>query len=255
MKSILHKEPDIGLFENNRAVSPRSGAKVVGLFEPFLRRLRIWCLNRAGTTTFGRIAARLACLKTQPYHLRAHLADMTRRGFIAPSAVLSHSDIRFGDHVYLGDRVNIARSNNGGAIVLGDKVQIYGNSFLETGSNARISIGTRTHIQPGCHLHAHISNIEIGECVEIAANCGFFSYDHGTVLGQLIMEQPLGSKGDIRIGDGAWLGYGVTVLQGVTIGAGAVIGAGSVVSRDIPENAIAAGVPAKVIRYRTAETP
>lgn len=254
MKTCLHKEPDLGLFENNRPERLQSGASISRPLESFLRRLKLWCLNRAGTKGFGRIAARLACLNTQPYHLRAHLADMTRRGFVAPSAVLSHPDIRFGDNVYLGDRVNIARTNNGDAVILCDKVQIYGDSFLESGSNARIFIGARTHIQPGCHLHAHVSNIEIGECVEIAANCGFFSYDHGAVLGKLIMEQPVSSRGDIRIGDGAWLGYGVTVLQGVTIGAGAVIGAGSVVSRDIPENAIAAGVPAKVIRYRTAET-
>jgi len=253
LKTCLHKEPDIGLFENNRPERLQPDASIPRPLESFLRRLKLWCLNRAGTRGFGRIAARLACINTQPYHLRAHLADMTRRGFVAPSAVLSHPDIRFGENVYLGDRVNITRTNNGDAVILADKVQIYGDSFLETGSNARIYIGARTHIQPGCHLHAHVSNIEIGECVEIAANCGFFSYGHGAVLGKLIMEQPLNSKGDIRIGDGAWLGYGVTVLQGVTIGAGAVIGAGSVVSRDIPENAIAAGVPAKVIRYRTAE--
>ena len=66
------------------------------------------------------------------------------------------------------------------------------------------------------------------------------------------MDQPLTSKGGIAVGDGAWLGYQVTVLHGVTIGAGAVIAAGSVVVRDIPDNAIAAGVPAKVIKYRTA---
>ncbi len=254
VKTCLHKEPDLVLFENSRPERLHSDVLGSRLMETFLRRLKLWCLNRASTRGFGRIAARLACLNTKPYHLRAHLADMTRRGFVDPSAALSHPDIRFGDHVYLGVGVNIARSDNGGAVILGDKVQIYGNSFLETGSSARISIGARTHIQPGCHLHAHVSNIEIGECVEIAANCGFFSYDHGVELGKLIMEQPLGSKGDIRIGDGAWLGYGVTVLQGVNIGAGAVIGAGSVVSRDIPENAIAAGVPAKVIKYRTAET-
>ncbi|MEO8614516.1 MAG: acyltransferase [Luteolibacter sp.] len=160
-----------------------------------------------------------------------------------------------GSNVYVGDRVSIAGCGKGDSVELENEVHIYGDSFLATGSNTRILIGARTHIQPGCHLHAHVSNIEIGECVEIAANCGFFSYDHGAVLGKLIMEQPLSSKGDIRIGDGAWLGFGVTVLQGVTIGAGAVIGAGSVVSRDIPDNAIAAGVPAKVIKYRTAENP
>ncbi|HLP78588.1 MAG TPA: hypothetical protein VK327_16910, partial [Candidatus Paceibacterota bacterium] len=48
------------------------------------------------------------------------------------------------------------------------------------------------------------------------------------------------------------IGHGATVLQGVTIGEGAVIAAGAVVVHDIPDNAIAAGVPARVVRYRTA---
>jgi acetyltransferase-like isoleucine patch superfamily enzyme len=59
------------------------------------------------------------------------------------------------------------------------------------------------------------------------------------------------SRGDILIEDDAWIGFGVIVLDGVHIGSGAVIGAGSVVTRDIPANAIAAGIPAKVIRMRS----
>jgi acetyltransferase-like isoleucine patch superfamily enzyme len=55
--------------------------------------------------------------------------------------------------------------------------------------------------------------------------------------------------GDIIIKDGAWLGTGVTVVGNVTIGKGAIVGAGSVVTKDVPENCIVAGNPAKVIRY------
>jgi acetyltransferase-like isoleucine patch superfamily enzyme len=65
-----------------------------------------------------------------------------------------------------------------------------------------------------------------------------------------IMDQGAYSKGPIRIGDHVWIGTGAIILDGVTIGAGAIIGAGAVVTKDIPENAIAAGVPAKVIRLR-----
>jgi acetyltransferase-like isoleucine patch superfamily enzyme len=58
------------------------------------------------------------------------------------------------------------------------------------------------------------------------------------------------TKGDIEIGHDVWIGNGVTVLSGVKIGNGAVIGAGSVISQDIPPYAVAAGNPAKVLRFR-----
>ena len=57
----------------------------------------------------------------------------------------------------------------------------------------------------------------------------------------------------VTIGDDCWLGANVVVLSGVTIGKGCVIGAGSVVTKDIPDNSFAAGVPCRVIREITEE--
>lgn len=53
----------------------------------------------------------------------------------------------------------------------------------------------------------------------------------------------------VRIKKNAWLGMNVTICPGVTVGENAVVGAGSVVVKDIPDNAVAVGNPAKVIRY------
>jgi acetyltransferase-like isoleucine patch superfamily enzyme len=174
------------------------------------------------------------------------------QGFVAPGARITHPELRMGRHVYLGHGCVIYSTNQGGPVELEDRVQIYGHAFIETGAGGSIRIGEGTHIQPGCHLHAYISGIHIGKKVEIAPGCGFYCYDHGMTPGILIMEQPLISKGDITVGDGAWIGYGVTVLQGVTIGEGAVVAAGAVVTRDVPANAIAAGVPAKIIGSRSS---
>ena len=55
----------------------------------------------------------------------------------------------------------------------------------------------------------------------------------------------------VRIGSNVWLGAKVTVVKGVSIGDNAIVGANAVVTRDIPPNAIAVGVPARVIRSRT----
>jgi acetyltransferase-like isoleucine patch superfamily enzyme len=52
----------------------------------------------------------------------------------------------------------------------------------------------------------------------------------------------------VSIGDGSWLGHGTVVLPGVTIGRHVVVGANSVVTSDLPDNCVAAGVPARVIR-------
>ncbi|MBU4174073.1 MAG: maltose O-acetyltransferase [Actinobacteria bacterium] len=73
--------------------------------------------------------------------------------------------------------------------------------------------------------------------------------DHGIQLGTPMREQ-YGTYGPVTIGSDCWLGAMVVVLKGVTIGDGAVVGAGAVVTTDIPEYAIAVGVPAKVVGER-----
>lgn len=207
-------------------------------------------LRRSGRSGFGRMAAWLASRHLAPHHQRSYLAYLLPKGFVDAAADVTHPDLCLGSHVYLGRGVMLYRTGDGGPVELMDRVHLYGNSFIETGMGGRIRIAEDTHIQPGCHIHAYISDVEIGRKVEIAPGCAFYNYDHGMKPGSFIMEQPLQSKGDIRVGDGAWLGHGVTVLQGVSIGEGAVIAAGSVVVRDIPANAIAGGIPAKVIRFR-----
>lgn len=61
-------------------------------------------------------------------------------------------------------------------------------------------------------------------------------------------QKHLAQASEIRIGNDVWLGANVTVLPGVTIGNNVVIGAGAVVNKDIPDNSLAVGVPAKVIK-------
>ena len=77
--------------------------------------------------------------------------------------------------------------------------------------------------------------------------------NYGTALGTPVMDQPKIER-DIVLGDDVWLGANVVVVAGVTIGSGAVVAAGAVVTKDLPENCIAAGVPAAVIGHRAPST-
>ena len=157
----------------------------------------------------------------------------------------------FGPNIFIGDRVVIYQDKDGGSVEFGERVHIYGETFIQTGSGGSLKIGDNSHIHPRCQISAYKSNIYIGNEVQIAPNCAFYPYNHGIEPGKLIQVQPLQSKGDIVVGDGAWLGFGVIVSDGVRIGKGSVVGAGSVVTDDIPDGGIAVGVPARVVKMRT----
>lgn len=218
------------------------------------RWVRLW-MRFAGLTPLGRIATRLAAWGAPPYKARSYLRWMNERGYVSPAATLYHTGLRLGKHIFIGDRVLIYQEEGGGGIEIGDGALLFGDCLLETGPGGNIRIGPGSRVHRGCHLIAYKSDIQIGGDVGIAQNCALYSYNHGVAPDRPISQQPLESRGPIVIGDHVWFGVGVIVVDGVRIGAGAVIGAGSVVTTDIPDGAIAAGVPARVIKMRSDLAP
>jgi acetyltransferase-like isoleucine patch superfamily enzyme len=114
-----------------------------------------------------------------------------------------------------------------------------------------VSIGAKSVLGQECTLSA-FQHVSIGrECV-IADRVMMIDFDHGIVE----VERPVRLQGiykrDVRVGNNVWIGYGASILRGVTVGDNAVIGTSAVVTRDVPANAVVAGVPARVIRMRDA---
>ncbi len=122
--------------------------------------------------------------------------------------------------------------------------------LLETGQGGSIFVGSNSRIQRGCHLISYKAAIRLGRDVGLAQNTAIYSYDHGMHPDAPISGQPLQSKGPVIIDDHTWIGTGVIILSGVHIGSGAVVASGAVVIGDIPAGAIAAGVPARVVKMR-----
>jgi acetyltransferase-like isoleucine patch superfamily enzyme len=204
----------------------------------------------SGTSLPGKLATWIAAWFVPPYYGRDYLSWMYRRGYISPSATIHHGDLHSGANIFIDDRVVIYQFGGGGPVALQDHVHVFRDCIVQTGRGGSVSIGAHTFIQPRCIFSAFLSPIVIGSNVQIAPNCAFYSYDHSFAPGELISKQPLKTRGGIVIEDDVWLGVSVVVLDGVKIGRGAVIGAGSVVTKDIPANAVAVGVPARVTTMR-----
>jgi acetyltransferase-like isoleucine patch superfamily enzyme len=213
------------------------------------RWIRFW-MRFAGLSPWGRLATWMASIIAHPHKARVYLARMNPRGYISTKAVIFHGDFHHGRHIFVDDRVVLFQRQKGGALTFGDRVFVYRDTILETGYGGSLTIDDEASIHPRCQINAYVSHIHIGKGVMMAPGCALYPYDHGTKRGTAIREQPLISKGNIEIGEEAWLSFGVIVLGGIRIGTGAVIGAGAIVSEDIPDFAIATGSPAKVVKYR-----
>jgi acetyltransferase-like isoleucine patch superfamily enzyme len=173
---------------------------------------------------------------------------MNPRGFISSSARIFNEDFKFGPNVFIGDRVTIFRNEAGGEVFLEGHVGLSDEVVIETGYGGSVRIGEKSRCQVRCHLSAYKSDILIGKNVGIGPGCRFISHNHGRSEES---HNELLTKGPIILEDGVWVGADVKVLSGVRIGQGAVIAAGSVVTHDIPPGAIAAGVPARVVKRRS----
>lgn len=160
---------------------------------------------------------------------------------------------RFGRRSVLQLPVRLERA---GRIAIGSGVFVGSDSWLQVvgpeDGPVALSIGDGSSIAGHCVLSA-VAGVHLGERVLVAR--GAYIADHGHAFsdpGRAVLDQGIDHVARVEIADGAWLGENVVVCPGVRVGRGAVIGANSVVTRDVPDHAVAAGAPARVVRSPAA---
>lgn len=134
-------------------------------------------------------------------------------------------------------------------IEIGDDVYIGHYAILKGYHSGRMSIGDGTWIGQQAFLHA-AGGISIGRAVGIGIGVKVLTSAHALDQPELpILESPL-RFAPVSLEEGSDIGVGAVILPGVRVGRGAQVGAGAVVSEDVPDYAVAAGVPARIIRSR-----
>ena len=118
--------------------------------------------------------------------------------------------------------------------------------YTDCGKN--IHIGKHVFINMGCKFQDQ-GGIYIGDGALIGHNVVLATLNHAKSPKDRSSMIPA----PIRIGKNVWIGSNATILAGVTIGDGAIVAAGAVVARDVPENTIVGGVPARIIRHLSEE--
>ena len=127
-----------------------------------------------------------------------------------------------------------------------DSFRLFPPFYTDCGKN--IHVGKRVFINMGCKFQDQ-GGIFIGDGALIGHNVVLATLNHAMSPGDRATMLPA----PIRIGRNVWIGANATVLPGVTVGDGAVVAAGAVVTRDVPENTVVGGVPARIIRHLSEE--
>ena len=157
-------------------------------------------------------------------------------------------DIYPGSKVVLGDNVSvISDSRRCTASALA-----YPSRFKTFTPSSRIIIGNNVGLN-GTSITSRSTTISIGEGTMIAPNVIIVDSDfHVPWPPEMRLYYPgTEADGEVNIGKNCWIGINSLILKGVAIGNNSVIAAGSVVTRNIPSDSLAAGIPAKVIKKYT----
>ncbi|MBP7950061.1 MAG: acyltransferase [Verrucomicrobiales bacterium] len=156
----------------------------------------------------------------------------------------------FGTNVILEAGVLVFHPEN---IQLGDNVYVGHQTILKGYHQNQMVIGRNTWIGQQCFLHS-AGGITIGQNVGIGPAVKILSSEH---VEEGIEIPILASRlkfAHVTIEDDCDVGVGAIILPGVHIGRGVQVGAGAVVTKDVPAYAVVVGVPARVLRFRSAAT-
>ncbi len=143
---------------------------------------------------------------------------------------------------------------------------------FQIGRNATVSLGRWSWIGHDTKIRAHEGIVSLGAKSVLGQECTISSYQHISIgreciiadrvmmidfdHGMVEVERPIREQGiykrDVKVGHNVWIGYGACLLRGVTIGNNSVVGTSAVVTTNVPENAVVAGIPARLIRMREA---
>jgi len=189
---------------------------------------RFWVRNGMVTPKYALLLARLAWRRwLTPAGRRMSLAGMLFLGAGVTIQIGRRARVDFGRWVWIGH---------------GTKIRCH---------EGVVSIGDKTVIGQECTISAY-QHVSIGEQCILADRVMLIDFDHNVTE----VERPVRVQGiykrDVRVGSNVWIGHGAQILRGVTVGDNAIVGAGAVVTKDVPANAVVAGVPARVIRMREA---
>ncbi len=178
------------------------------------------------------------------------LGSVGRNVVFGQGVVLRHpGKVRVGDDVTVDDLVVLdAKGTTNRGITIGNGVFL-GRGTILSCKDGDITLGDQVNIG----FHSEIfsgSSVTVGRHGLLAAYTYLVGGGHEFEGAErAVLEQPRSSRG-IVLGDNVWLGAGVKVLDGVSIGSNVVVGAGAVVTDDLPDGAVAAGLPARVLRHR-----
>lgn len=152
------------------------------------------------------------------------------------------------------------KSKRPSAVVFGNHDSVYAGCSFAVGENGKCTVGDFTLLN-GAIVMAE-ERIDIGSHCLISWSVGIADSDFhplepaqrlidAQALAPFFKDRPPRPKlktAPVRIGDNVWIGMGAVILKGVTIGDNSVVAAGAIVTKSIPENSIAAGNPAEVVK-------
>ncbi len=193
-----------------------------------LNKIDFGQLKFIGNESFGIIIDDLdpinELLKENSDYIKSYYTEILNRNSAIPLADLSKYNARIETGVIIRDMVEIG---NNAVIMMGAVLNIGSVIGEETMIDMNVVVGGRAEVGKKCHIGA------------------------GTVLAGVI-EPP--SATPVIIEDNVLIGANAVILEGIKVGKNSVIAAGAVVTKDVPENSVAAGIPAKVIKKIDSKT-